>query len=89
MNEIEPQEGPVAARSGAAILRAMADKLDLNAANGFGGAFVIIPPDGEIKELLMLNNSQDLPVFWSLVQSTAQIAIAELQDNKPQGFGRR
>lgn len=71
------------------VLRAMADKVDLNASNGFGGAFVIAAPDGTLHELLLLDNTQDLARFWSLVQSAAVMAIAELQDNKPQGFGRR
>ena len=76
---------------GAAVLRAMAEKLDTNRENGFGGCFLLIPPDGTIKELMLLNNSPDLAMFWSLVQTTAQIALQELQDDQRQTttFGRR
>lgn len=74
---------------GAKAMNKMADKLTLNASNGFGGCFVIVAPDGEIKELLMLNNNQDLASFWSLVHSTASIAIEELKDQTRQSFGRR
>lgn len=74
---------------GVAALKSMADKLAVNAGNGFGGCFVIVAPDGEIKELLMLNNSADLPMFWSLVQTAASIAIEELKDQNRQQFGRR
>jgi hypothetical protein len=94
MSDLTPDERLAALQNdpayrGAEVLRRMADKLALNASNGFGGAFVLIPPNGEIKELLMLNNSQDLAVFWSLVQTAATIAVNELKDKEQNAWGRR
>lgn len=88
MSDLEATEDKIPYKA-ADTLNAMADKVRLNASNGFGGAFVIAAPDGTLHELLLLDNTQDLARFWSLVQSAAVMAIAELQDTKPQGFGRR
>lgn len=88
MNDQDEPEASVPAKA-ADALNAMADKVRLNASNGYGGAFVIAAPDGTLQELLLLDNTQDLARFWSLVQSAAVMAIDELKDNTPKGFGRR
>jgi hypothetical protein len=61
----------------------MASRLELNAGQGFGGAFVIVPPgtgDEEPKPhvLLMLNNADNPAMFWAALQTTAQIALQEI-----------
>lgn len=69
----------------------MAARIDLNAEQGFGGAFVIVPPGEEPKPrvMLMLNNSEDPAMFWAALQTTAQIALQELaaEEEKNAGFG--
>lgn len=64
-----------------------------NAATDFGGCFVIAPPgEGEPQTLLVLDNATNPAVFWSLLQTRASMALAELESerNSPMGvFGRR
>lgn len=72
----------------------MASRITLNAKQGFGGAFVIVPPatGGEPVETLILDNKQDAATFWSLLKTRCDIAIAELQQReheKNQSFGGR
>lgn len=66
------------------MLVAAAEKVRANAENGFAGAFVIVPPAGEPKELLLLNNTGNLAMFWSLVMTTAQMVVSELQEEERQ-----
>lgn len=73
-----------------AMMRGLADKISTNFGNGFAGAFVIVPPAGDAKELLLLNNTGDLAVFWSLLKTTADMALSDLADKDAQGWpGRR
>ena len=67
----------------------MAARIDLNAEEGFGGAFVIVPPGEEPKPrvLLMLNNSEDPAMFWASLQTTCQLALQELAAEEERGAG--
>ena len=68
----------------------MAARIDLNAEQGFGGAFVIVPPGEEAKPrvLLMLDNAENPAMFWAALQTTAQIALQELANEEQRaGFG--
>ena len=70
--------------------RTMADKIDLNADNGFAGAFVIVAPNGDVEATLILDGKANDAAFWSIVTTKAQIAIAEAEANQQQqggGFG--
>ena len=73
----------------AARFRAIADKIDLNAAcNGsadFGGAYVIVGPEGTSIDLLMLDGKANPAVFWSTVQTRVQIVLAEIADAERSG----
>jgi hypothetical protein len=69
----------------AAPFRSIADKIELNAENDFGGAFVIMAPGADPQELLLLDNSQNPAIFWSLVQTRAQIALAQIEDAERKG----
>jgi len=74
--------------------RKMATAIDHNAAAGFGGAFVIIPPEGGGNpiETLILDEKQDPAQFWIMLQSKCkqQIDIADAAArNQQAGFGRR
>lgn len=69
----------------------MARKIDLNAENGFGGAFVVQPPgeDAQPVVLLMLDNSADPAMFWSNVQTMAAMALKDLEDRSRDAAGFR
>jgi hypothetical protein len=69
----------------------MAARIRLNESSEFAGAFVIVPPGGGEKALLILDNSQKPEVFWGLLQTTAALALAEIDDRQRQGmaYGRR
>lgn len=75
------------------LLRAMADQIDKNEGSGFGGCFVICPPEGGGKPIsvLLLDNANDAAQFWGLIGPKAQIALAEItqQQKAPPGFPRR
>jgi hypothetical protein len=64
----------------------MAARIELNAEQGFGGAFVIVPPGEDVKPhvLLMLNNSDSPAMFWASLQTTCQLALQELADQEQQ-----
>jgi hypothetical protein len=70
----------------------MADRIKLNINDNFGGGFVIVDPSGDIKELLLLNNTKDLAMFWSTVRTIADMSIAEAEQasrGSGSAFGRR
>ena len=74
-----------------APLRSMADRLDHNADASFGGAFVIIPPEGEVQDMLILDRSASPAIFWASLQTRVQIALQEINEAERQGgfAGRR
>lgn len=76
-----------AAKQAVDMLSDMARKVALNATNGFAGVFVIVPPEGEPRELLLLNNTQHPAMFWSLVQTMAKMAIDDLEEQERQAGG--
>jgi hypothetical protein len=69
----------------------MAARIQLNAEEGFGGAFVIVPPGEEAKtrSLLMLDNAESPAMFWAALQTTCEIALQEIRAAEEQnaGFG--
>lgn len=72
----------------------MARALEHNKGQGFGGAVVIIPPDGggESIELLLLDSRGDPAQFWATVKTRIDIRLSELDDKRrgvAQGFGSR
>ena len=73
--------------------RTMAQAIDHNAGETFGGAAVIIPPanGGEPIELLILDLKADPAQFWSTIKTRIEIKLAELDDlrRNNQAFGRR
>jgi hypothetical protein len=76
----------------AAKFRKMADRIEQNAEEPFGGVFLAIPPgeDSEGVESLILDSKEDLAQFWGMILVKAQKAIAD-QDSKDRmrtGFGR-
>lgn len=71
----------------AALFRKMADDIMHNADNGFGGAFVIIPPvgGGNPISVLLLDSANDAAMFWGLIGPKAQMALQELMDKTRNG----
>ena len=61
--------------------------------SNFGGAFVIVPPEGagEPVQTLLLDPSPDPAQFWQMILTKCQIQIAEIEIMKRQesAFGRR
>ena len=79
------------AHEAAGTLAKMSDLVTANAANGFAGVFVIVPPgEGEMHTTLLLDPSENVAAFWSLVQTKAQMALAELEESErnANAFGR-
>lgn len=77
-----------------ALLRALADRIDLNKDYQFGGAFILIPPGGMEPIEGLIIGQPDLAMFWSMVKGKIDVALAELQNaeevrRQAQGFGRR
>ena len=69
----------------------MAARIDLNVEQGFGGAFVIVPPGEEAKPrvMLMLDNANNSAMFWSSLQTVCGIALEEIrrEEEASSGFG--
>ena len=72
--------------------RRMADRLDHNQTDPFGGCFLIVPPKegGEAIETLILDANQDPSQFWILLKSKCdhQIALLDNKSRSNQAFGR-
>lgn len=64
----EDPNQPPAKESPADILRRVADLIERNPIESFSGAAVVIPPEGEHVEILILDPSVHVAQFWSLVQ---------------------
>lgn len=69
---------------------AMAKRIVHNAGQSFGGAFVIVPPNGDPIETLILDAKQDPAQFWSLIKTRCDLAISEIDEHQRQArpFGR-
>lgn len=71
---------------------AMAARIRHNADAKFGGACVIIPPEGggEPIEVLLLDSSGNIAQFWSAVVSRSQSTMEELKmtQDRLQGLRR-
>ena len=59
----------------------MADRIEKNADEPFGGCVLIVPPGEGAKtiEILKLDNDPDAAVFWGEITTKAATAVHELQ----------
>lgn len=68
----------------------MAERIRRNMPQEFGGAVLIVGPDGQAIDVVMIGAHKDETFFWSTAKSKVMIecdeAIQRLE--KPQGFGR-
>lgn len=72
----------------ALLFEEMARQIRLNKDAKFGGAFLMVPPEGDPFSSLMLN--QDQPsIFWAAVKTLAEVAMNALDPRNQQGFQRR
>jgi len=73
--------------------RAMAAAIELNGADNFGGAFVVIPPTegGDVLETLVLDSRQDPAMLWMLLKTKCDMELTKLDQAQRSGnaFGRR
>lgn len=68
--------------------RRVAEKIEINKDNGFAGAFVIVPPQGEPQDMLLLDSSASPVIFWSTLKTRVDIALEELDEAERRGgFG--
>lgn len=76
----------------AAPFQVMAQKIRHNADSKFGGAMVVVPPDGTAGniELLMLDAYASPAQFWSTAKTRIEMILAELEEQQRnlQGFRR-
>lgn len=72
--------------------RLMADRIEKNASEPFGGVALIIPPGESVSsvELLKLDPKPDSVIFWGEIRSKADEAVSELaaQSRQRGGFIR-
>jgi len=79
---------PDPAEERAKLFDAMAAQIRLNASAKFGGAFLMVPPDGDPVELILLGQDQPA-IFWSSVKTLAEIALSAAEKlNRMGGLGR-
>lgn len=66
--------------------RGMADRITANDASSFAGAFVIVPPGGEVVELLMLSGKMEPSAFWAQLKVMAEMTIREIDAAERGGY---
>ncbi len=71
----------------------MRERINKNDDSPFGGACVIVPPQGggDVISYLSLDQGQDPVLFWSTVRSQVELTLEKLTKNNQvaQTFGRR
>lgn len=76
-----------------ARFRVMAERIEHNNNAKFGGAVVIMPPEGggDPIELLILDESADVAQFWATIKTRIEFKIAELDQKirNQNSFSRR
>lgn len=62
----------------------MAQAIEHNAGQAFGGAAVIVPPanSGETVSVLMLDSRGDAAQFWSTIQTRIQVILRDLEERQ-------
>jgi hypothetical protein len=78
------------------IFRRMADRIEKNAAEPFGGCALIIPPvdiqntqqKPTMIEMLKLDPNSDFVIFWGEIKSKADQAVVEYQNATRRGVLR-
>jgi hypothetical protein len=58
----------------------MANRIRHNVAEGFAGAFVIVPPAGDPIEVLILEADANEAVIWGQIKARIEMKLADLED---------
>ena len=62
-------------------LREMAERMEKNGAEYFGGCFVVIPPQGnDPVKTLILDKSQDVAQFWGTLKTKVDMALSGIEE---------
>lgn len=71
--------------------RKMADRIEKNGEEPFGGCAMIFPPGDNVQpvEILKLDSNPDPSMFWGEIRSKADVAVAELTDKARQNMAFR
>jgi hypothetical protein len=72
--EVQEQPKDRAAR----LLRELADECDLNSHTRFQGCFLVVPPEGEPKDMMLLSGTVTTAMFWANLKTMAEMAISEI-----------
>lgn len=74
----------------AAAFDAMSERIRRNRADDFGGAMLVVTPDGQVVDVLLIGSKPDAEHFWVTVRGklgeAADAAIAKLQNDQRLGF---
>lgn len=72
----------------AELFREIADKIERNKPEDFGGAFMVVSPDGDTISGMLVGDT-DLVTFWSLIKAKIDIAINTASDKQKVNRGFR
>lgn len=69
----------------------MAERVERNGDDHFGGAAVIVAPDGKVISLLMVDDSKDQAQFWATIKTRVQLEMQAMSEVQRLGdaFGTR
>ena len=72
-------------------IRKMADRVEKNADEPFGGCFIIFPPGENVEpiEALRLDTRPDVALFWGDIKAKADMAVHELSNQDRMGSAFR
>jgi hypothetical protein len=76
----EPEKPDNAEDKFATPFARMAARITHNAAEGFAGAFVIMPPTGDPIEVLILEPAANEAVIWGQIKARIEMKLADLDD---------
>lgn len=62
--------------------RQMAERIEATAEAEFGGAVLVVGPDGNAIEYLLTDPKQDAAFFWLSLKSRVDTMFTELQDQQ-------
>ena len=69
--------------------RDKADEIERNKDSTFGGAFLLVGPDGNSADALIVGQKPDEFMFWGLVKAKVEIALAEADQRQKAQRGYR
>jgi hypothetical protein len=71
-----------AAAEGVQLLRTIANQIEANGPDPFGGALVLIPPSGDPRALVQLTTHPNPNFFWTQVGALLRIIEQEIEQEE-------